>query len=191
MNLPGLARPAARHARELEALDPEDRDKGFRLATRAGMKKVLDRLKVKGSRWAAVIHRHTSQTHVHVLLTKLAEDAETGNLKRISRFPQEMLNSRAPRAGKAVDGLVNLDMAEAIDQLLSREKRIDSDDRDLPTATRDGSRPETAIPGCSRSPSKRPDARPGEKNFSPANPLPVTKTAGDKLLREPPYNHTP
>lgn len=114
-------------AKDLEALDPEDRDKGFRLATRAGMKRILDRLKVRDSRWAAVIHRHTPHTHVHVLLNKNMPDKETDEIKKINRFPQEMLNSRDPRTGKAADGLVSLDMAEAIDILLGPElKKGDS-----------------------------------------------------------------
>jgi hypothetical protein len=86
-----------------------------------------------------------------------------------------MLNSRDPRTGKATDGLVNLDMAEAIDQLLGREKKMDSTDRDSPTATFPRTRPQSARFNGTLTPPEKAGDQPAEKNFSPSNSSPVTR----------------
>lgn len=119
----------AKDAKELERLDDADRDRPYRGIARHTMTKLSDRLGVRGLKWVAGVHRHTTHPHIHLLLNKEAEDAKTTEKRRITRFPQELLNDRDPTTGKAVAGLINLDVSEAIDSLLGRRRGQTQTDR--------------------------------------------------------------
>jgi hypothetical protein len=121
-------------AHGLEQYDSKDRDNPYRIIARETITKMSERLKVTGLRWVAGVHRHTKHPHLHILIHKEVKDAETGERKRISRLPQEMLNDRDPATGKPVAGLINLDASETIDHLLTRQRAVESDVRDVETA---------------------------------------------------------
>lgn len=62
--------------------------------------------------------------HPHIIiLHKEAQDADTGDRKRILRSPRETLKDRDPTTGKGVAGLINLDVSDAIDSLLGRARQ--------------------------------------------------------------------
>ncbi|MET0623277.1 MAG: hypothetical protein ABW250_09880 [Pyrinomonadaceae bacterium] len=133
------------------------------------MAKIAERLSVSNVKWVAGVHRHTAHPHIHLILHKEASDLSTGDAKRITRFPREMLNDRDEK-GTPTAGLVNLEFSEAIDGLLRRERKPDGGNRDAgtaqipggserPTAQNIGSRDEDQKVGSDHRPSSAADQR--------------------------------
>lgn len=183
-------------AKELERQDPSDKDRPYRLITRHAMTKIAERLKITDTKWIAGVHRHSDHPHIHLLLHKEVTDSETGEKKKLGRFPfsKEMLNNRDNSTGQPVPGLISLDISEAIDNLLRRERKSDFDNRPLSTdqnlSTRDNKTAQNlSTPAYAQLLStpqpKEPDRNQGDQSNGNLTPHPTLQSSETEAPKYP------
>lgn len=99
-----------------------ERDRAYMQAVRGTMSRFADKLGAKDTRWTAVVHRHTTHPHVHLLLHKDYTDRESGEGRRLDRVPKEFLNGRDEH-GRAKGGELDRYLSEALDTVIPQRQR--------------------------------------------------------------------
>lgn len=116
-----------------------ERDAPFAEAVRKMMGALESQTELTELRYAMAVHRHTSKTHVHLLLRREYTDKATGQLCRLNRLPKELFNSRDEK-GQAKAGLLDAALSDALDTMIPRRNRSQF----LVTSTDPESRPDMA-----------------------------------------------
>lgn len=101
-----------------------DRDLPYARAVRQMMKNLEERTDHSDLRYALSVHRHTTQTHVHLLLRREHTDKKTGEKIYFDKkgLPAEFVNGRDER-GKARGGLLDHSLSDALDTMIPRRNR--------------------------------------------------------------------
>ena len=101
-----------------------DRDLPYARAVRQMMKNLEERTDHSDLRYALSVHRHTGQTHVHVLLRREHTDKKSGEKIYFDKkgLPEEFVNGRDER-GKARGGLLDHSLSDALDTMIPRRNR--------------------------------------------------------------------
>jgi hypothetical protein len=99
-----------------------ERDQPYVRAVRLMMQNLEERSGLKDLRYAMTVHRHTLQTHVHLVLRRECIDKATGEKRELVRLPKEFLNGRDER-GKARGGILDISLSDALDTMIPRRQR--------------------------------------------------------------------
>lgn len=100
------------------------RDLPYARAVRMMMENLEERTGRSDLRYALSVHRHTRQTHVHLLLRREHTDKKTGEKIYFDKkgLPAEFVNGRDER-GKARGGLIDQSLSDALDTMIPRRLR--------------------------------------------------------------------
>lgn len=99
-----------------------ERDLPYARVVRLMMQNLEEHSGLMDFRYAMAVHRHTQQTHVHLLLRRECADRATGEKRELVRLPKEFLNSR-DEVGKARGGLLDVSLSDALDTMIPRRQR--------------------------------------------------------------------
>jgi hypothetical protein len=123
---PEAAIPKSDRAKKAKQSQVE-RDSPYAQLIRGMMRNIEERTELSDLRYAFCVHRHTSNTHVHLLLRREYTDRETGEKKTLQRLPVEFLNGLDER-GKARGGLLDASLSDALDTMIPDRRRVLKDD---------------------------------------------------------------
>lgn len=132
--------PARQESSNLEdsKLALVERDKPFAEAVRRMMEAVEERTDLSELRYALTVHRHTTKTHVHLLLRREYRSKESGEKARLGRhLPEEFLNGRDEQ-GKAIAGILDIALSDSLDTMIPQRHR--------PARTEASTKPEAPQP---------------------------------------------
>jgi hypothetical protein len=134
------------------------RDTPYIQVVRETLAQLAKELKAEELHWAATVHRHTANAHVHLLMQKSYRTTD-GEMATLNRLPKDWLNHRDDR-GKAAGGLFDQKLSAALDELLPKRNRADA----APARTNALDEP--------RTPTQRPQSRPYNQSApsAPAEP---------------------
>lgn len=114
------------------------RDLPYAQAIRLMMKNIEERTDHSELRYALTVHRHTGQTHVHLLLRREHTDKRTGEKIYFDKkgLPEEFVNGRDERS-KARAGLIDRSLSDALDTMIPQRRRTlaQTDERREPEKT--------------------------------------------------------
>jgi len=82
--------------------DEKERQARLREVIREGMNGMAEELNVQRLTWVAGIHRNTENPHAHIVVHKQAVERGTGQEKRISRIPKDLLPYKRILEGREV-----------------------------------------------------------------------------------------
>lgn len=107
---------------EQSNLEQTARDKPFAEAVRLMMKNLEEHTTLSELQYAMSVHRHTSKTHIHLLVRREYTNKTTDQKAMLHRFPKEFLNGRNA-LGKAQGGLLDHSLSDALDTMIPQKKR--------------------------------------------------------------------
>lgn len=101
-----------------------ERDLPYARAVRLMMENLEERIGRSDFRYALTVHRHTRQTHVHLLLRREHIDKQSGEKVFFDKkgLPEEFVNGRDER-GKARGGLIDQSLSDALDTMIPARQR--------------------------------------------------------------------
>jgi hypothetical protein len=100
-----------------------ERDLPFAQAIRAMFANLEEHTNLIELQYALAVHRHTSQTHVHLILRREYTDKATGEKSILSRLlPRELLNGRDD-SGLAKAGILDQSLSDALDKMIPARQR--------------------------------------------------------------------
>jgi hypothetical protein len=101
-----------------------ERDLPYARAVRLMMNNLEERTGRSDLRYALTVHRHTRQTHVHLLLRREHTDKKSGQIVFFDKkgLPKDFVNGRDER-GKARGGLIDQSLSDALNTMIPRRQR--------------------------------------------------------------------
>jgi hypothetical protein len=100
-----------------------ERDLPFAQAVREMIANLEERTNLTELQYALAVHRHTSQTHVHLILRRQYTDKATGEKATLHRLlPRELLNDRDEK-GRAQAGILDQSLSDALDKMIPARQR--------------------------------------------------------------------
>jgi hypothetical protein len=101
-----------------------ERDLPYARAIRLMVKNLEERTGRSNLRYALSVHRHTRQTHIHLLLRREHSDKNSGEKVFFDKkgLPAEFINGRDER-GKACGGLIDQSLSDALDTMIPKRRR--------------------------------------------------------------------
>lgn len=127
---------------DVEGQEQIARDLPFAEAVRKMMSNFEDQTNLSDLHYAMAVHRHTSKTHVHLLLRREYTNKETGEKEQLHRLPKEFLNGLDER-GRASAGLLDKSLSDALDTMIPRRERLRRSASDIEQPTKSHDTPET------------------------------------------------